>query len=108
MLKKGGLALIAIMVAIMLVPLWAQKAQGETVTVTGTVVGKAGEMKSMAGISLEGPNRYMSMTNSEGRFRIENVNTGRYTLTVTQGNYVQKFNATIDANNNNLNLNVRW
>lgn len=105
MRKKGGLALITIMVAILLVPFWVQKAQGETLT--GTVAGRAGELKSMAGISLEGPNRYMSMTNSEGRFRIENVNPGRYTLTVTQGNYVQKFNVNIDANKT-LNLNVRW
>ncbi|MFZ5449449.1 MAG: carboxypeptidase-like regulatory domain-containing protein [Thermodesulfobacteriota bacterium] len=105
MRNKGGLAFMVVMVAIMLVPLWVQKAQGETVT--GMVLGRAGEMKSMAGISMEGPSRYMSMTNSEGEFRIKNVKPGRYTLTVTQGNYVQKFNVNIEGNQT-LNLKVRW
>jgi hypothetical protein len=104
MRKRQFFGLISLIALVILFYIWAPKAQAETVT--GTVVGKAGDLKSMAGITLEGPNRYMSMTNT-GKFNIENVKPGRYTITVTQGNYVQKFNVNIDGNSN-LDLQVRW
>jgi Carboxypeptidase regulatory-like domain len=103
--KKHYLRFMALLTLVILLLLWSLQVQAETVT--GTVVGRAGELKSMAGITLEGQNRYMSMTNTTGQFTIENVKPGRYTLTVTQGNYVQKFNVSIDGNNT-LDLRVRW
>jgi hypothetical protein len=103
--NKRYLRLIVLIAIFFLFTLWTSEAQAGTVT--GTVVGRAGDLKSMAGIILEGPNRYMSMTNTAGQFNIENVKPGRYTLTVTQGNYVQKFNVSIDGNNT-LDLRVRW
>jgi hypothetical protein len=105
MRKRQFWGLISLIALVILFSIWAPKAQAETVT--GTVVGKAGDLKSMAGITLEGPNRYMSMTNTAGEFNIENVKPGRYTISVTQGNYVQKFNVNIDGNNN-VDLKVRW
>lgn len=107
MQKKYGLGFLILIVMITLLPLGTVRAQRATVTVTGTVVGRAGDMKSLAGITLEGPNRYMALTNSEGKFRIGNVTPGRYTVTVAKGNYVQKFNVNI-GRNNILDLRVRW
>ena len=103
MRKKFGLALLVLMVLISLVPAWAQ-AQG---TITGNVTGKAGDLKRLAGITLDGPNRYVSMTNSRGEFRVQNVLPGQYTVTVTQSSNVQRFIVHIDGNNK-LDLQVGW
>jgi hypothetical protein len=105
--KKISLALSVLIVLSMLLSLGAPPAQGATVTVTGTVVGRAGDLKSLAGITLQGPRRYISLTNSSGSFTIKRIIPGRYTLTVSQGNYVQRFNVNI-RHNQRLNLRVRW
>jgi hypothetical protein len=75
--------------------------------ITGKVTGKAGDPKGMAGVTFKGPNRYMSMTNSMGEFKVKNVAKGQYTVTVSQGNKVQGFMVDIDGVDK-LDLKVGW
>ena len=75
--------------------------------ITGKVIGVAQDPKGFAGVTFNGPNRYISMTNSLGEFTVKNVKKGRYTVTVTQSNKVQSFNVDIDGMTN-LNLMVKW
>lgn len=105
MRKKCHLTLLVLMAVITLLPLWAATAWAATVT--GTVVGRAGDAKSMANITLEGPQKYQAMANSGGVFRVENVANGTYRVTVSQRNNVQRFNANIQGNAN-LHLEVGW
>jgi hypothetical protein len=85
----------------------AAGAQAQPREVTGQVMGKAGDAKGLVGITLSGPKRYMAMTNSMGEFRVQNVERGRYTVTVTQGNNVQRFIVDIDGSKV-LPLQVKW
>lgn len=104
MRRKFVLSVLALSVLVMLLPSLAQ-AQGRTIT--GLVTGTAGDYKSLASITLEGPNRYLALANSVGQFKVENVLPGRYTVTVRQGNNVQKFIVDLDGSPT-LELAVRW
>jgi hypothetical protein len=81
-------------------------AQPQGVEITGRVTGRAGDAKGLASVTLEGNNRYVAMTNSRGDFRIQKVIPGAYLVTVSQGNFVQRFNIRIQSGP--LNLNVGW
>lgn len=105
MRKKCGLALMAVMVLVTLIPLWAPRAWGATVS--GTVVGRAGDPKSMANVTLEGPKKYMAMANPGGVFQVDNVVNGPYRVTISQRNNVQRFNVNIQGNAD-LRLEVGW
>lgn len=82
-------------------------AQGQGKEITGKVTGAAQDPKGFAGVTFNGPNRYVSMTNSMGEFTVKNVKKGQYTVTVSQGNKVQSFNVNIDGVTN-LDLRVKW
>jgi hypothetical protein len=72
-------------------------AQEKGKEITGKVTGKAGDPKGMAGVTFNGPTRYVAMTNSIGEFKVQNVVKGKYTVTVSQGNKVQGFMVDIDG-----------
>ena len=74
---------------------------------TGKVTGAAQDPKGFVGVTFNGPNRYVSMTNSMGEFTVKNVKKGQYTVTVSQGNKVQSFNVDIDGVTN-VDLRVKW
>lgn len=82
-------------------------AQEKGKEITGKVTGAAQDPKGFAGVTFNGPQRYVSMTNSTGQFTVKNVKKGRYTVTVSQGNKVQSFNVDIDGASN-LDLRVKW
>jgi hypothetical protein len=82
-------------------------AQDQGKEITGKVTGKAGDPKALAGVTLNGPSRYMSMTNSMGEFKVKNVIKGKYTVTVSQSNKVQGFMIEIDGLDR-LDLKVGW
>ncbi len=61
----------------------------------------------MAGVTFNGPSRYVAMTNSMGEFKVQNVVKGKYTVTVSQGNKVQGFMVDIDGLDR-LDFKVGW
>jgi hypothetical protein len=103
---KSKSALFLLVLIVFLSPLSAM-AQEQGEEITGKVTGAAQDPKGFAGVTFNGPNRYVSMTNSMGEFVVKNVKKGRYTVTVSQGNKTQSFNVDIDGMNK-LNLMVRW
>jgi hypothetical protein len=102
MRKPSALALLVVIMYFLLLPLSAFAA-----VITGRVTGKAGDAKGLTSVTLNGPNAYSAMTNSTGDFRVQNVVKGRYTVTVSQGNNVQRFVVDIDGTPR-LDLRVRW
>ena len=73
---------------------------------TGTVTGQNGDTKEYAGVTLLGQNgKYSVMTDSKGKFSLPNFTAGRYTVTIRQGNNLQKFIVDID---HTVDLKVRW
>jgi outer membrane lipoprotein-sorting protein len=104
MRKISTLALLVILMFSLLVSAWAQTGGKE---IAGRVTGRMGDAKGLASVTLSGPNTYTAMTNSTGEFRVRNVVKGRYTVSVTQGNNVQRFVVDIDGASR-LDLEVRW
>jgi hypothetical protein len=96
-----------LLVLIAFVTILVVGAYAQTIAISGKVMGKAGDPKRLAGITLEGPNRYMAMTNSMGEFRVQNVVPGQYTVTIRQGNNMQRLMVNI-GDGNPLNLEVTW
>lgn len=88
------------------ITLLAAQAQPRTIDLSGQVKGTDGDPKKFARVQLEGPGSYIALTNSEGKFSFKNVIPGRYRVTVTQGNNVQKFSLTIEVDT--LELVVKW
>ncbi len=82
-------------------------AQEQGKEITGKVTGAAQDPKGFVGVTFNGPNRYVSMTNSTGEFTVKNVKPGKYTVTVTQGNKVQSFNLDVDGMTH-FDLPVKW
>lgn len=78
------LALVALAVALLARSALAQ--EGESLDLTGTVVGQAGQPLVGAMVSLTGAD-WGSLTNEEGRFRIPDLYPGRVELTVEQLGY---------------------
>jgi len=103
-MRKRSALFLVLMGLFLLMPIWAQAAGKE---ITGRVTGQAGDAKGLASVTLSGPNAYTAMTNSTGDFRVQNVVKGRYTVSVAQGNNVQRF--VVDINGSpRLDLRVRW
>ena len=103
---KSKFALFILFLIILLTPL-SVTAQQQAKEITGKVTGATQDPKGFAGVTFNGPNRYVTMTNSTGEFTVKNVKRGRYTVTVSQGNKKQSFNVDIDGMNS-LDLRVRW
>jgi hypothetical protein len=74
---------------------------------TGRVTGQSGDTKEYAGVTIIGPGKYSVMTDPKGEFSLPNFKGGRYTVTVRQGNNLQKFIVDIDATGR-LDLKVKW
>ncbi len=74
---------------------------------TGRITGQNGDTKEYAGVTLIGPGKYSVMTDSKGEFSLPNFTGGRYTVTIRQGNNLQKFIVNIDGTGR-LDLNVKW
>jgi hypothetical protein len=104
MRKISTLALLVMLVFSLTAPAWAQAGGKE---ITGRVTGRLGDAKGLASVTLSGPNTYTAMTNSTGAFRVRNVVKGQYTVSVTQGNNVQRFVVDINGSNR-LDLGVKW
>ena len=68
--------------------------------------GTYGDMKRFARVQLDGPESYIAITDSTGRFSFQEVIQGRYKITVTQGNNVQIFSQTVSTGT--LDLMVNW
>lgn len=81
-------------------------AQDEIHLLTGMVKGRAGDPKQFVGVQLQGPRRYVTMTNADGEFRVSRVVPGRYTVRVRQGDYVETFS--LDVRTERLDLRVKW
>lgn len=85
----------------------ADQADSQQLTVSGEVRGAHGDAKKFVRVQLEGPKSYISLTDANGNFSVGNVIPGRYLVTVTQGDNVQRFpNKIITADL--LQLNVPW
>ena len=72
----------------------------------GKVTDRHGEPRRFASVSLVGPERYLAITNAEGVFTIQKVTSGKYTVSVRQGDRVEIF--TRDIPKDSLDLIVRW
>jgi hypothetical protein len=81
-------------------------AQAAGAAVNGQIKGLRGEPKQFVSVSLEGPGRYVAITNAEGVFTIQNVTPGRYTVRVRQGDLVAVF--TRDVDTGRIDLDVNW
>ncbi len=104
-MKRSPALLWFILLIFLTVAIAAAQEQGKEIS--GKVTGTAQDPKGFAGVTFNGPKRYVSMTNSTGQFTVKNVKKGRYTVTVSQGNKVQSFNVDIDGASN-LDLRVKW
>ncbi len=104
-MKRSPALLLFILLIFLTAAIAADPEQGKEIT--GRVTGAAQDPKGFAGVTFNGPKRYVSMTNSTGEFTVKNVKKGQYTVTVSQGNKVQSFNVDIDGVSN-LNLRVKW
>ena len=100
LLRSTGLFVFALVVLAQIS--WAQGA-----TISGSVKDKQNNPKSYVSVIFEGPQRYVAMTDGEGRFRVGNVQNGTYSVTVRQGDNVQKFSSRIEGQRE-LNLVVTW
>jgi len=76
------------------------------VPVSGRVKGLQGDPKQFVSVSLEGPGRYVAMTNAEGIFTIQSAIPGKYTVHVRQGDRVAVF--TCDVGSSPVDLVVNW
>ncbi len=103
-MKKPALVLVILLIFLTAT---SAAAQEKGIEITGQVTGAAQDPKGFAGVTFNGPNRYVSMTNSTGEFTVKNAKKGEYTVTVTQGNKVQSFKVNIDGASN-LDLKVKW
>jgi len=81
---------------------WAQ-----SVTVSGSVSDRNDNPKAYVSVTLEGPRRYVAMTNGEGRYTINDVQNGSYSVVVRQGDNVQRFSQRISGQQE-VNLVVQW
>lgn len=75
--------------------------------ISGKVTGKAGDPKGFAGVTFNGPTRYVAMTNSMGDFKVPKVATGKYTVSVSQGNKVQGFMVDVNGSDK-FDFKVGW
>jgi hypothetical protein len=75
------------------------------VTVNGTVNGNGGP-KQFANVKLDGPGHYIATTDPEGRFTIEGVVPGRYTVEVRKDDRRNVF--TRNVGRGPLDLRVKW
>ncbi len=80
-------------------------AQGQ-IDVSGSIKGPDGGPKRFASVQMEGPLRYVAITDAEGQFSVSKVVPGRYTVRVRQGDYVATFS--VDIRTDRLDLVVRW
>jgi hypothetical protein len=76
------------------------------ITLSGQITGTAGDPKRFATVKLDGPGRYIALTDDEGRFALSDLIPGQYTVTVRQEQKVQKFSLRITSGA--LNLVVKW
>ena len=76
------------------------------VPVNGQVKGLQGDPKQFISVSLEGPGRYVAMTNAEGVFTIQSAIPGKYAVHVRQGDRVAVF--TCDVGSSLIDLVVNW
>jgi hypothetical protein len=104
-MKRGPALLLFILLIFLTAALAAAQDQGKELS--GKVTGLAQDPKGFAGVTFNGPKRYVSMTNSLGEFTVKNVQKGPYTVTVSQGNKVQSFQVDIDGVSH-LDLRVKW
>lgn len=72
-------------------------AQTSKITVEGEVKGLQGDPKQFVSVSLLGPGRYVSITNSKGVFTIRNVTPGKYTVKVRKGDQISEFKRDINS-----------
>jgi pectate lyase len=104
-MKRSPALFLFILLIFLTAGIAAAQEQGKEIT--GKVTGAAQDPKGFAGVTFNGPKRYVSMTNSVGEFTVKNVQKGQYTVTVSQGNKVQSFKVDIDGISN-LDLRVKW
>lgn len=93
---------------VFLITLMVAQAAAQAITVSGQVKGKGGDPKVFVSVQVAGPERYNAITDPKGNFTIRDVRPGQYLITVTEGNYFQKFNTNIDPGNHVLQLIVGW
>ncbi len=94
----------------MLLPLcWMLSAPGafaQAQKLEGSVKGQSGDPKQFVTVALDGPARYVAVTNALGKFALEDVLPGHYAVRVQQGDYVQEFSREIRGER--LDLKVHW
>lgn len=95
------------LIVMVLVLLLGQVAEGQ-VAVSGQVRGRQGAPKSSVRVQLEGPGRYVALTDNSGNFSVQNVQPGEYSITVVERNRIQKFYFQIHPGTGPLNLVVDW
>lgn len=80
---------------------------GQTgLNVTGTVKARNGSPKQFVNVQLNGPGRYVAVSNAQGVFTLTNVVPGYYNIKVRQGDYVETFAQELKSDR--LNLVVKW
>jgi len=87
--------------------LLGQIAYGQVV-VNGQVRGNLGAPKSSVRVQLEGPGRYIALTDNSGKFTIQDVEPGDYSVTVVERNRLQKFFFKLGPGTGPLSLQVAW
>ncbi len=100
LLRSGALFVFSIVVLAQIS--WAQGAM-----VSGSVRDRQNSPKAYVSVTFDGPGSYVAMTDGEGRFTIDNVKNGTYSVIVRQGDNVQKFTERIEGRRE-LNLVVTW
>lgn len=101
-LRLGALLLVWLWLAIITLPVGSQ----ERVDLRGVILGRDGAPQIRASIQLNGPARYVAITNAQGEFFLRNVVTGDYVITVFQEDKMQRFSVRVAGET--LSLKVPW
>jgi len=100
-------SLRVMLITLLLLLLLAQVAEAQ-VAVSGQVRGRTGVPKSSVRVQLEGPGRYIALTNETGHFSVQDVRPGDYIVTVVERNRLKKFYFQIHPGTGPLMLEVDW
>jgi hypothetical protein len=90
-----------LILSVMVTPAWPQGME-----IRGTITGRDGLPKGQVSINLQGPKRFITISNSKGEFVLRGVEPGVYVVTLMQADKMHKFSLNITGQT--LDLRVPW
>uniref|UniRef100_A0A7V4G8D6 Carboxypeptidase regulatory-like domain-containing protein n=1 Tax=Desulfobacca acetoxidans TaxID=60893 RepID=A0A7V4G8D6_9BACT len=91
---------------IVILSIIATPARPQGLEIRGTVTGRDGLPKRQVSINLQGPKRFITISNAKGEFVLKGVEPGVYEVSLMQGDKMHKFSLNITGQS--LDLRVPW